>query len=204
MPKRNVIIGAKSNKRKSVDSPMIFPISGKGKSSHLLTARPYGSSQRGFMLFVMFIAFIFTLMSIYAISLAPTSPGAWGMLVVFVGITVLLLTYENNVFPDVTKKKIPFVVGAWFLAFLTIPFIVALFDTFNYGIMIFVIIFSLPLALMLMRIFMPEEQWQHGKDNVKTKIKTGAGKIKTGSKKKILEKTSGLKGVNRKKKIYRR
>ena len=144
-----------------------------------------------------FFLLIFTIMSIYAISLAPIAPGSWAMLVFFGGLTLVLLAYEKNVFPDIGPNKIVYLLAAWFLAFLAVPFLVSLFQVFQFGALIIALIFLLPLALLAMRLIMPDQRWQDSKDNFKSKLHIRSKKV-------VKKAAISVKGVNRKRKIYRR
>ena len=188
-----------NSKRKSKDSIAIFPSLGLGggRSGHIITSRQYGTSARTTVLITAFFLFIFTIMSIYAVTLAPISPGAWAMLVFFGGLTLVLLAYEKNVFPDIGPNKIISLLGAWFLAFLAVPFLISLVQVFQLGVLILVIIFLLPLSLLAMRLILPDARWQDSKDNIKSKLHIRSKKV-------VKKAVISVKGANRKRKIYRR
>jgi hypothetical protein len=188
-----------NNKRKSKDSIAFLPSIGlgAGRSGHILTSRPYGTSSRTTILVAAFFLLAFTLMSIYAVILAPLAPGAWDMLIFFGGLTLVLLGYEKNVFPDIGPNKIVALLAAWFLAFLAVPFLISLIQVFQLGVLIIALIFLLPLSLLAMRLILPDERWQDSKDNFKSKLHIGSKKV-------VKKAAIGVKGANRKRKIYRR
>jgi hypothetical protein len=188
-----------NSRRKSKDSVAFLPSFGLsgGRSGHIITSRPHGSTQRMTVLITAFFLLIFTIMSIYAVVLAPISPGAWAMLVFFGGLTLVLLSYEKNVFPDIGHNKLITVLAAWFLAFLAVPFVISLVQVFQFGILILVIIFLLPLSLLAMRLILPDDRWQESKANIKSKLHLRPKKTA----KKV---AMTVKGANRKRKIYRR
>jgi hypothetical protein len=119
------------------------------------------------------------------------------MLIFFGGLTLVLLGYEKNVFPDIGHNKLIAILAAWFLAFLAVPFLVSLVQVFQLGVLIIALIFLLPLSLLAMRIILPDERWQDGKENIKSKLHIGPKKV---AKRAAIT----VKGANRKRKIYRR
>ena len=194
MPKKKVS-KSRSNKSKSG----VAFIGNEKKSGHLLTSRPYGSASRFAVLIAYFFLFIFAVMSIYAIAIAPSNAGSWGTFVLFFGVLLILLTHENNVFPDI-GKRLPHGVVAIILAFLSIPFFAATFNNFNFVTMIIGIVFLIPLLLVFYIMATPEEIWKKKKTEFKEKFKK---KGKSGTDK-VKKKVTGLRGKNRKRKIYRR
>ena len=170
-------------------------------SSHLITSRPYNSSGRWLVILSFAFLSLMSLMSVYALTLAPASPAFWSTFIFFFGLLIFLLMYEQNVFPDLEREKVLYFIASWFLAWLVVPYIVISFTNFNIAIFLLVIIFLIFLVPLSVRVVLSQTQWLDFKQKTKDSVKGNLSKLRSGKKKIVKGK---LTGQNRRRKIYRR
>jgi hypothetical protein len=197
---------SKSSKKGSQKTRTKIELSGHtfvNKSGHLLTSRPYGSGSRMGILLILVFLLLMTLMSVYAIVSSPFNPAVWATLVFFSGLLTIAIMNEDNIFPKIPSKKRVWAIATWFIAFLITPYIVVMMETFNFTFFIVILIFLVFLVPVVVKLILPPEESLSRKISDKVKEKVNDVK-KTSQKKKKTRKSNELKGVNRKRKIYRR
>ena len=198
------------SKRKKIDKKRSVkqkPITLSGhvlfkKSGHLITSRPYGSPGRYVILFCAVFFLLMILTSVSVLYTTPLNPAVWATLVFFTGLLLLLLIYENNVFPVLCKEKLIWALCAWFIVFFITPYMIMNISYFSFPLFLLTIIFVLALVPIIARIAVPENRWIEIKHKTKDKILHPRSKQK--AKKPVKRISDGLTGTNKKRKIYRR
>jgi len=140
----------------------------KAKSTHIITSRDKGA-QRVLVLLGVGISLLLILCSIYAVTQVPLSPAGWAMVVFFAGLLVLLLTYEDNVMPDLDLKKMPFAGVAWFFSWIFVAMLVSFLITMNLGHLIMAALFGFITLMCTSYVATPEKKWGNFKEKVKDK-----------------------------------
>lgn len=179
----------------------------RGKQSvlstgHLITSRPPRSPDRLFVMLAFIFLVMMTLMSAYALIIVPFSPGFWATFVFFVGLLNFLLMYEQNIFPNLDRSKIVYFFIAWFLLFLTVPYILLTALTLNASLLVLVLILLAIFTPVIIRLILTQTQWFEFKKKTKESVKSNISKLKPGNKKKTTR--GNVTGQNRRRKIYRR
>jgi len=200
MPKKKSVDRKRSNKKVPEKRIALSGHTFWQSSGHFITSRTYGTNGRTVVLLIATFLLLMLLMSFSAIFSAPSNPAVWATMIFFGGLLLLLLTYEDNIFPNLRREKKIYAIVAWFLAFMVSPYIIMYATTFNFTVFVIIIIFLVFLTPILVRILLPEAQWEGYKNSLKSKVNISRKIKETKSKKK----NSELKGVNRKRKIYRR
>jgi len=156
------------------------------KSTHLLTARQKGQSGRILIQLAIVAFVIFALCSFYALYLEPANPAAWVMAIFFVVGLFIILTYEENVFPDLPKQKLPYAIGAWILGWIFVAYFVSFIATMNTTHLTIALVFGFVLVLGAIYVIANEKQWANFKTKAKSntggRIKRAVGKTKAGKK----------------------
>jgi hypothetical protein len=171
-------------------------------SGHLITSRPPGSSGRIFVLLSFAFLALMTLMSVYALTINPTSPGFWATFVFFAGLLAFLLLHEDNALPALDREKIIYFISSWFLAFLVVPYLILQVTSFNFAMFLVIIILLIMLIPLLTRLILTQTQWLDFKQKTKASVKTNISKLRPSTKRKVIN--GRLTGQNRRRKIYRR
>jgi hypothetical protein len=157
-----------------------------GKSGHIITARQRGQADRGILLLVVALCFIFVLCSAYAIYLQPENPAAWAMGAFFLIGLLILLGHEENVFPDITGKKLPYAVVVWFFGWIFIAYLIVFLFDMQLGNGFIVALFGIIVILGGAFVLSSETQWTNFKTKTKEKtsrkIHNRISKTKTGQK----------------------
>jgi len=170
---------------------------GQGSSGHIITSRPQGSSMRvGILLVVGFLAIMLVTSGFFVIQ-SIANPAVWATFIFFVGVIAFILFYEDNVFPSISSQKMLYAIGGWFLAFLTVPYVIVLIREFNFGLMILVSVLLVIQFPIWMRLFTTDERWELFKSNVSTSVKSGV-------KGTMVKGKETLKKPNKNRKIYRK
>lgn len=156
----------------------------KSKSPNFVTAREKGTAGRLLILVATTLFIIFTLCSAYAILLQPTNPAAWSMLAFFVGTFLIVVTWEDNLFPDLPKSKVLPAIVAWFFMFIFVAFFVSFIFTMNVGHLVLAILFGTIVFLSTTYTVTNEQQWGSFKKNTggrfKNYARNSASKISKG------------------------
>jgi hypothetical protein len=188
--KRNKI---KAGPKLTISSALI----GRPNAANLITDRPPGSAER--MAIILGVGFlsIMLVMSVFSVVSAYENPASWATFVFFLGVLGFILFHEHNVFPDLHGQKMFYGIGAWFLTFLTVPYIILLLHQFNFGIMVFVSVLLVIQFPFYMRLFTSDERWEVFKVHVTSSFKRGMDATVAKGKKTI-------KKPNKNRKIYRK
>lgn len=177
----------------------------KRKSAHIFTSRTKGLD-RVVTEIAIVIMLIFGICSLYAVVLAPVNPVAWSMMVFFIFGFMILVGFEENVFPDLSKHKTPYAVVTWFFAWLFCAFLVSALVTFNLTHAALAVIMAVVVFIGGTYVIASEQGWSKMKTTVKKKtggaVKQKIKGTKTGKKiSKKLEKRKRKKKSERKRRI---
>jgi hypothetical protein len=170
---------------------------GQRSSGSLITSRPQGSPLRLAILFSVGFLAIMLVMSGFSVVQSVANPAVWATFVFLAGILAFILFYEDNVFPSLNSQKMLFAIAAWFLTFLTVPYIVVLMREFNFALMIFVSVLLVIQFPLYMRLFTSDDRWDLFKGNVSSTIKSGVSKT-------VAKGKDTMKKPNKNRKIYRK
>lgn len=184
----------KQANKSSIDLGLNF---GQQSSGNIVTSRPKGSSLRVAILLAVGFLAIMLVMSAFSVVQSHLNPATWATFVFFVGILAFILFWEDNVFPSLHSQKMLYAVGAWFLTFLTIPYIIVLTKEFNFGLMIFVSVLLVIQFPLYMRLLTTDDRWELFKSGVKKSVKKGVNATVSKGKK-------TMKKPNKNRKIYRK
>lgn len=146
----------------------------RGKSQHLFTSSENDTHRLLIMLGIVIFLF-FILCSAYAIMMVPSNPAAWSMAAFFVLGFMMLVGFEENVFPDIDRHKLPHTIVTWFFAWIFVAFLVSFLITMNFAHMGMAVLFGVVVFLGSIYVAASEKGWNNFK--TKTKVNT-SGKIK--------------------------
>jgi len=148
----------------------------KKKSPHVITSRDKGATDYLLVNVASAIFIIFILCSAYAIMLSPANPAAWSMAAFFIIGFVMLLGWEDNIFPDLPRKKVPFAIMTWFFAWVFAAFLVSFLVTFNISHLTLAVLIGVFLGLTGSYTMTNEQQWGGIKEGIRTKPGAGVRK----------------------------
>jgi len=175
----------KNRKQQKVNIDLgIGSLTNKGTGGgNLITSREQGSASRLAILLIVGFMAIMLVASAFSVVQSYDNPAAWATFVFFVGLLGFVLFNEENVFPSLDRQRFVYAVGAWFLTFLTIPYIIVLINKFNFAIMVMVSVLLVIQFPLYMRLLTTDEKWNFFKGNVSKKVKTGvSATFKSGKK----------------------
>lgn len=156
------------------------------RSTHIITSRNKGESGRIIIQLAVAAFIIFTLCSLYALYLQPTNPAAWVMTTFFIVGLLLILTYEENVFPKLVRQKLPYAIAAWIIGWIFVAYFVSFLITMNLTHLGIALVFGIIVVLGAIYVIANENQWSNFKTKAKAntggKIKKAVHKTKTGKK----------------------
>lgn len=170
---------------------------GQNSSGHLVTSRPEGSTERFVILTAIGFLAIMLIFSVFSVVQAYTNPAVWATFIFLAGIMAFILFWEDNMFPSLNSQKMLYAIGAWFLTFLTIPYVIVLMKEFNFAMMLFVSVLLVIQFPLYMRLLTTDDRWELFKNNVKDAAKRGADAT-------IPKRGKNLKKPNKNRKIHRK
>jgi len=157
-----------------------------GQSGHIVTSRQRGNADRTILLLVVALCFIFVLCSVYAIYLQPDNPAAWAMAAFFLVGMLIILGHEENAFPDLTRKKLPYAIIVWLFAWILAAYVVSFLLDMQLGSGFIIVLFGIIVVLGGAFVLANETQWTNfktkTKDKTSRKIQNRVSKTKTGKK----------------------